>query len=117
MSARCGGCGAPAQAQPYGLIDLCTSCKRLAGSWCWSKWQGIERDHITPRHDGQPGSAYLCILCGYWHWTTAVEGPSDSITAAVWGLSRYFEQTGFHINMARGWAKIRDLPTPVSEVV
>lgn len=107
---RCGACGAETDDYAYRWVHLCYPCKRVAASWCWRKLQGIEREDIFPRHgDTESGQAYLCILCGYWHWTSTEGEASASLTEAVWALSRYFERVHFHINIARGWARIRYL--------
>lgn len=110
MTERC-SCGERATCMPYGVLPLCRSCKHVAASYCWSKLQGIEESHIQPRYeDGKAGKTYLCILCGYWHWTSHTEELSSDLVSAVWALSRLMARTGFHINMARGWDKIRHLP-------
>lgn len=112
----CGACGQPAVSHPYGLIDLCHSCKRICGSYCWAKLQGIEHDHILPRYDraDDPGQAYLCILCGYWHWTVNPGPLPEDLKSAVWALAHYFDRVNFHINIARDFALIRHLPSEVS---
>lgn len=107
-SVPCGACGHPASVRWYDWVDLCEPCKRLAYAWCWRKLQGIEEYNILPWHgDVLPGQSYLCILCGYWHWTSHTDEPAEDITARAWELNRYFARTSFHINIARGWSRIR----------
>lgn len=92
----------------YGRARLCLRCTRAHGSYCIRKIQGIEREHILPRH-GIPettGNAYLCILCGYWHWTSNTGEVPEDLMQTIWKIARYFERISFHINIARGWAFI-----------
>lgn len=104
----CEACGAGADWRPYGAVLLCTPCKRLAGSWCWSKLQGLNEADILPRFDlAGTGTAYDCTLCGYWHWTSNEESPDAGMADAVARLAELFTAAGFNINAARGWSKIR----------
>lgn len=108
----CGACGHQESVRWYDWIDLCGPCRRLAGAWCWRKLQGITEPEIYPRYgDLSGGAPYLCILCGYWHWTSHTEEPAPDMTDRAWQLNRYFARTAFHINVARGWSRIRYLPT------
>ena len=108
---RCGACGAPYPMHCYRWVFLCYECKRVADAWCWHKLQGLKRKDILPRYEEvKAGQPYLCILCGYWHWTSGTGEPAAGLTEKVWALNRYFERTAFHINIARGWDKIRYLP-------
>jgi hypothetical protein len=85
------------------------------GAYCVSKLQGLQEDDIRPRYDtDRAGKTYLCILCGYWHWTSNIDPLPEDLGAAVWRLSKYFQRVSFHINMARGWDKIRYLPRGAS---
>lgn len=104
----CEACGTVATTRPYGAFLLCMPCKRLAGSWCWAKFQGLAEADVRPRHgDIGGGRTYDCPLCGYWHWTSADRDPPADMAAAIDRLAALFTATGFHINAARGWSKIR----------
>lgn len=78
------------------------------------KLQGLDEVDVLPRWGmtGAPGQTYLCILCGYWHWTSSTAPVPEDVMSRVWGLCRYFEREGFHVNVARGWDRIR---IPLSE--
>lgn len=59
--------------------------------------------------------AYLCTLCGYWHWTSNQGEPSEDTKQVIRLMTRYFETVNFHINVARGWARIRYAETVVPD--
>jgi hypothetical protein len=114
---RCQICGNQALARPYGAFACCMTCRTVLHAWCWSKFQGLEAEDIQLRHEsaGGPGMAYLCTLCGYWHWTSHTSEPQESLKALISLATDLMAEIGFHINVARGWGKLRhpaDCGTP-----
>lgn len=109
----CQACGAVATTRPYGAFLLCMPCKRLAGSWCWAKLQGLAEADVLPRHgDIGGGKTYDCTLCGYWHWTSSERVVPADMAVKIGQLEALFSATGFHINAARGWSRIRHPADP-----
>lgn len=110
----CEACGSLATSQPYGANRLCRLCKRLAASWCWVKIAGRVARDIEPRHEvDRPGKAYLCVLCGLWHWTSNPGPvPADALDR-VGLLAALFTATGFRIHEHQANPRIaypRDAP-------